>query len=39
MKSLGEVVNNAMQLVEDQSEQLTGVLPKTYTDYSDDAEM
>ncbi len=36
MKSLGEVVNNAMQLVEDQSEQLTGVLPKTYNDFSDD---
>ena len=36
MKSLGEVVNNAMQLIEDQSEQLTGVLPKSYTDFSDD---
>jgi type I restriction-modification system DNA methylase subunit len=31
INSLGEAVNNAMQLVEDQSEQLTGVLPKTYT--------
>ena len=30
MNSLGEVVNNAMQLIEDQSEQLTGVLPKSY---------
>lgn len=36
MNSLGEVVNNAMQLIEDQSEQLAGVLPKTYTDFSDD---
>lgn len=34
MTSLGEVVNNAMQLIEDQSEQLTGVLPKSYTDFS-----
>ena len=33
---LGEAVNNAMQLVEDQSEQLTGVLPKTYTSFADD---
>ena len=36
MTSLGEVVNNAMALIEDQSEQLTGVLPKNYTDFSDD---
>ena len=36
MNSLGEVVNNAMQLIEAQSEQLTGVLPKSYTDFSDD---
>ena len=36
MNSLGEVVNNAMELVEQQSEQLTGVLPKSYTDFSDD---
>ena len=28
MNSLGEVVNNAMELVEQQSEQLAGVLPK-----------
>ena len=34
MNSLGEVVNNAMQLIEDQSEQLIGVLPKSYTDFS-----
>ena len=36
MGSLGEVVNNAMELVEQQSEQLAGVLPKSYTDFSDD---
>lgn len=36
MNSLGEVVNNAMTLIEDQSEQLAGVLPKSYTDFSDD---
>ena len=36
MNSLGEVVNNAMQLIEDRSEQLTGVLPKSYTDFSDE---
>ena len=36
MNSLGEVVNNAMALIEDQSEQLVGVLPKSYTDFSDE---
>ena len=36
INSLGEAVNNAMQLVEDHSEQLTGVLPKTYTMFADD---
>lgn len=36
MTSLGEVVNNAMQLIEDQSEQLMGVLPKSYTNFSDE---
>lgn len=36
MNSLGEVVNNAMLLIEDQSEQLTGVLPKSYTAFSDE---
>ncbi len=36
MNSLGEVVNNAMALVEEQSEQLTGVLPKDYTIFSDE---
>lgn len=36
MNSLGEVVNHAMELMEAQSEQLTGVLPKDYTIFSDD---
>ena len=36
MNSLGEVVNNAMELVESQSEQLIGVLPKDYTMFSDE---
>ena len=36
MTSLGEVVNNAMALIEDQSTQLTGILPKNYTDFSDE---
>lgn len=36
MNSLGEVVNNAMELVEQQSEQLAGVLPKSYTDFSNE---
>lgn len=36
MNSLGEVVNHAMELVEAQSEQLAGVLPKDYTIFSDD---
>lgn len=35
MNSLGEVVNNAMELVEAQSDQLIGVLPKDYTMFSD----
>lgn len=34
--SLGEAVNNAMSLIEQQSDQLLGVLPNTYTDFSDD---
>lgn len=34
--SLGEAINNAMELIEAQSEQLTGVLPKTYTIFNDD---
>jgi len=33
--SLGQAVNYAMKLVEDQSEQLKGVLPKSYTDFDD----
>ena len=36
INSLGEAVNYAMQLVEDQSEQLIGVLPKSYTMFADD---
>ncbi|MBP3210621.1 MAG: SAM-dependent DNA methyltransferase [Oscillospiraceae bacterium] len=36
LSSLGEVVNYAMELVEAQSEQLAGVLPKDYTIFSDD---
>lgn len=36
INSLGEAVNYAMQLVESQSEQLTGVLPKSYTIFADD---
>lgn len=36
INSLGEAVNNAMNLVEAQSEQLAGVLPKTYTMFSDE---
>lgn len=36
INSLGEVVNNAMSLVEEQSEQLVGVLPKEYTMFNDD---
>ena len=36
MNSLGEVVNHAMELVEAQSEQLSGVLPKEYTSFTDD---
>lgn len=35
MNNLGEVVNNAMELIEQQSEQLIGVLPKDYTIFSD----
>ena len=36
LNSLGEVVNNAMLLIEEQKEQLSGVLPKSYTDFSDE---
>lgn len=34
--SLGEAINNAMELIETQSEQLEGILPKTYTIFSDE---
>ncbi len=33
---LGEAVNHAMTLVEGQSEQLSGILPKSYTMFSDE---
>lgn len=33
---LGQAVNEAMELVEAQSEQLKGVLPKTYTSFQND---
>ena len=36
INSLGEAVNYAMQLVESQSEQLKGILPKSYTMFADD---
>lgn len=36
MNGLGEAVNNAMLLIEEQSQQLAGVLPKTYTGFSDE---
>ena len=36
VSSLGEAVNNAMELVEEQAEQLAGVLPKDYTIFSDE---
>ena len=35
-RPLGEAVNRAMTLVEEQSEQLTGILPKSYTMFSDE---
>lgn len=35
MNSLGEVVNNAMLLIEKETETLKGVLPKNYTIFSD----
>ena len=36
LNTLGEVVNNAMRLVESQREQLRGVLPQEYTVFSDE---
>lgn len=35
MNSLGEIVNNAMYLIEAQSKQLVGILPKDYTTFND----
>lgn len=35
INSLGEVVNNAMELIESKSKQLEGVLPKEYKMFSD----
>lgn len=35
ISSIGEAVNNAMQLVEDNAEQLQGILPKNYNIFSD----
>ena len=34
--NIGERVNHAMELVEQQSAQLSGVLPKTYTSFKND---
>ena len=36
INSLGEALNNAMTLIEAQSEQLRGILPKTYNSLPDD---
>lgn len=36
LSSLGDAVNYAMVLIEEQSEHLTGQLPKTYTIFSDE---
>ncbi len=33
---LGKAVNNAMELIEQQSSQLVGILPKTYTSFKND---
>lgn len=33
MNTLGEIVNNAMYLIEGKNQQLVGVLPKEYTDF------
>lgn len=35
INSFGEAINNAMSLIEEQSEQLVGILPKNYTIFSD----
>ena len=36
INSLGEALNNAMSLIENQSEQLKGILPKNYNSLPDD---
>ena len=36
INSLGEVLNNAMSLIEEQSEQLEGILPKEYHEFDDE---
>ena len=36
LNSLGEVINYAMELIEAQSEQLKGILPREYTIFSDE---
>jgi len=35
-EDIGKAVNHAMELIEEQSEQLVGVLPKDYTMFTDD---
>lgn len=35
MNSIGEVVNHAMELIEKESENLSGVLPREYTEFPD----
>ena len=35
INSFGKAINNAMSLIEEQSEQLLGILPKNYTIFSD----
>ena len=36
LSKLGDVVNYSMRLIEQQSEHLKGILPKTYSDFSND---
>lgn len=33
---VGEAINHAMELIEEQSAQLKGILPKSYTSLKDD---
>ena len=35
LASLGAAINNAMALIEEQSDQLSGVLPRSYTEFTD----